>query len=561
MTISFAHVVFTYPGAAKPILQDLCLEILQPSFVAIIGTNGSGKTTLAKTLTGIIPQFIQGALTGTITIDKADVTASSVAQRATKIGYVYQDFEHQLVKPRVIDDVGFSALNYGFADYAQRAQQALQRLGIMHLAHRYIWELSGGEQHLVALAGVLALDPDVLVLDEPIAQLDPMNARIVYGKLADLHRIDHKTILVIEHHSEFIAEFCTHVACIDQGSVQWYLPVAHALTRVDDLVHAQITPPISVQIVTQLISDGVIAPSSIPITIDEGVKLLKPLITTPSIACDDVQQSHTQRITTLIDVDKHISLLDGTQKSIIKQVSLSLYAGQRIALVGQNGAGKSTLLRMIAEIDTPDAGTIQHHFVDADDTATHQTFAYIHQCPQEMFVTDTVLNDISLYASTYMPAQAQTHINHLIDNFELHDLLQRDPRLLSGGQMRRVALAIGMSMQPNLLLIDEPTANLDALNRTIILRLLQNMSRHTHAVLIATHDMDLVLNWASRVIVMDAGTIIADLTPAQLFADMHLLQSTRITVPSIIALSHALALSPVPRSIEQFLHHIQKPTS
>jgi energy-coupling factor transport system ATP-binding protein len=559
MTIKFTNVCFTYPGAATPILQDLNLEILQPAFVAIIGSNGSGKTTLAKTLTGIIPQFIQGTLTGAISIGAVNVTTSSVATLATQIGYVYQDFEHQLVKPRVIDDVGFSALNYGFADYHQRAQHALQRLELTHLAQRYIWELSGGEQHLVALAGTLALEPDIIVIDEPIAQLDPINARIVYEKLAALHRNDQKTILVIEHHSEFIAEYCTHVAYVKHGSILWYLPVDQGLLRSDDLVQAHISPPITTQIVMQLITAGVIAPNSIPTTIQQGIQLLKPLVTTPP------HLSHTtppiahdaHPIITLTTVSKNGSLLDGTEIPIIKQLCLCLYTGQRVAVVGQNGAGKSTLLRLIAEIDHPDSGSITHTFTDT--SRKTQPIAYIHQRPQELFVTDTVFNDLVLYATTH--GYSLDYIDDLIQQFELSELLHRDPRLLSGGQMRRVALAIGMSMQPRVLLIDEPTANLDALNRSIILRLLHNLHSQTQTVLIATHDMDLVLHWATRVIVMHDGEMLADVHPTQLFADSQLVLRARISMPPVVSLGNALGLCPPPLSTAHLLTYLQQPNT
>jgi energy-coupling factor transport system ATP-binding protein len=559
MRISFEQVFFTYPGATQPILQDLNLEILHPSFVAIIGTNGSGKTTLAKTLTGIIPQFIQGKLEGSILVDDIQVPTFTVAQLATRIGYVYQDYEHQLVKPRVIDDVGFSALNYGFADYHDRATEALHKLAIEHLAQRYIWELSGGEQHLVALAGVLALNPDVIILDEPIAQLDPVNAKIVYDKLAELHLKDRKTIIVIEHHSEFIARYCTHIAFIEQGTVRWYLPAAQGLTRVVDLIAAQIQPPIATQIITQLVTDGVLRESHIPISIPEAVAVLKPLVVPQSLPqhAIDVRPQSDSPLFSLRNVSKHVLSMDGAQKTILKDVSLSLFDGQRIALVGQNGSGKSTLLRIIAEMDQIDAGTIHHAL--RSDSSIGQPYAYIHQRPQEMFLTDTVLNDISLFASSYMSSHAKEQIHQLINDFELDPILQRDPRLLSGGQMRRVALAIGLSMQPTMLLLDEPTANLDAFNRTLITNVLHTLAAHTHTILIATHDMELVLNWATRVIVLHDGVIIADLTPTQLFSNPQLMADARITMPPVIELGHALAIHPPPLSLPELLTYIQRP--
>ncbi|MEI2610201.1 MAG: ABC transporter ATP-binding protein [Candidatus Promineifilaceae bacterium] len=160
MTISIQGVTFTYPGATTPVLRDLNLEITPGEFVAIIGNNGSGKTSLCKLLTGIIPHFFQGDFEGKVLVSGRDTWETRVADLSSVVGYVYQDFENQLLKPRVLEDVAFAPLNFGYPDYRERAEKALAILGLSELSGRIIWELSGGEQHLIALAGAIALEPE-----------------------------------------------------------------------------------------------------------------------------------------------------------------------------------------------------------------------------------------------------------------------------------------------------------------------------------------------------------------------------------------------------------------
>ena len=187
--VEIAHLTFTYPGASQPTLRDISLQIQKGDFLAIVGNNGCGKSTLCKVLNGLIPHFIAGEFEGNVTVEGLNTLETDIGELAKKVGYVYQDFENQIVRPTVLDDASYACLNYAFPDYKERGRKALEQCGLQGREEEYIWQLSGGQTHLLALAGAVSLQPDILILDEPIAQLDPMHADRIYEvSLAKAHR-------------------------------------------------------------------------------------------------------------------------------------------------------------------------------------------------------------------------------------------------------------------------------------------------------------------------------------------------------------------------------------
>ena len=185
--IEIDHLTYSYPGAAHPALQDITVCVEQGDFLAIVGNNGCGKSTFCKALNGLIPQFISGDFSGRVLACGLDTRTSDVGALARKVGYVYQDFENQIIRPTVLDDASYAYQNYAMPDYKERGMVALERCGLRGRESDFIWQLSGGQTHLLALAGALSLQPDVLILDEPIAQLDPAHADRIYGVLRELN--------------------------------------------------------------------------------------------------------------------------------------------------------------------------------------------------------------------------------------------------------------------------------------------------------------------------------------------------------------------------------------
>jgi energy-coupling factor transport system ATP-binding protein len=549
---------FRYPGGDDPVLRDASVTIEPGEFTAVVGGNGSGKTTLCKTFNGIIPHFFEGQFDGRVTVAGTDTREADVAELSKTVGYVFQDFENQLVQETVRDDVEFAPLNHGLDDYAERATHALETLDILDLEDRFIWELSGGQQHLVALAGVLAMDPEFIFVDEPAAQLDPRNARETYERLGRLHEERDKTIIVIEHHSEFIGEYCDEMVLVSDGGVAWKESVEVGLNRVDDLLTHDIHPPQVTQIAADLPAPvGTRADGRYPVTVDEAVETFPAVDASGAYttvdggrrqACGDGSRSRDgDPLVTLSEVSHGYPTLREGYNQVLDGVSLTLYGGDRVALVGANGAGKSTLLRLVTGLESPNEGTVTVLNRDTSETLPERLAddtVYIHQNPEEMFVEDTVRKDIGYYLQNRDAPNAEERVDEILSYLDLEHLADRDGRLMSLGQQRRASLGIGLATDPTVVLLDEPTGSLDLQSRREVTGMLQKAERRVETVVIASHDLQLVAAWANRVVVMGSGDVLADAPPAEVFADRELLAQTDLRQPQVVGLSERLGVTP-----------------
>ena len=532
------NLTFTYPGKNTPVLKDINLKIERGSFTAIMGSNGSGKTTLCKLFNGIIPHFFSGDLEGEVLVDGLNTLDQDVGSLSELVGYVHQDFKNSIVRSKVFDEVCYAPLNYGYDDYQERAEKSLEILGIQHLKEEYIWQLSGGQQHLVALACVVAMEPEYIVVDEPVAQLDPHHAHALYGVLNTLNKEYNKTIIVIEHHAEFVANYCTDVVLLNEGNLVWMKPVQAALTDYDTLLSCQIYPPQVTQLMKRLNTK-----SELPITLNQAYTQLngviqKEVLSTPSRVYD-------KQTLSLHNITSGYQNMERIVVPVIKNISLTCYENERIAIVGNNGSGKSTLLKVIARLNRIIEGSLSlngHVYTDQPSEITANQIGVILQNPEEMFIEDSVHGDISYFLRARKYEGIEEYVNHIIKTLNLVPFKNSDPRLLSGGQQRRVSLGIGMGMRPEILLLDEPTSSLDINSRQELIKLLDSLKETIKTVIIATHDMQLVADWATRVIVLNQGNIIFDGTPFDLFQNQQILEQSNLIIPEIIKLGKKLSL-------------------
>jgi energy-coupling factor transport system ATP-binding protein len=264
-------------------------------------------------------------------------------------------------------------------------------------------------------------------------------------------------------------------------------------------------------------------------------------------------------VITFRDVSHRYRMLDDRRKVVLDAVNLNLFDGERIALVGANGAGKSTLLKLIAGLERPTEGDIHvlgQNTRDVSPERLADDIALITQTPQRMFIEDSIRRDVGYYLKARNVPDADARVSQILDDFGLTELAERDGRLLSGGQMRRASLAIGAGMRPTVMLLDEPTSSLDRSNRRQIVEMLGTLERWVKTVIIATHDMEMVAEWAERIIVLREGRVIADAPPETIFGDTGLVERARIRPPQVIALSNALDIHPVRLSVDAFIDYL-----
>lgn len=543
--IELREVSFRYPGAEELALKNLSVTIRKKDFTAIVGNNGCGKSTLCKVMNGLIPYYLQGDYSGETLVSGENTATLEIGEIAHRIGYVYQDFENQIVRPTVLDDASYSCFNYGHEDYLERGLEALVQCGLEEKTLEYVFQLSGGQTHLLALAGTLALGPDVLILDEPIAQLDPANSDRIYRILQWLNEERDKTILVIEHHTDYIAEYCKEVILMEAGQIRWKKETKEALRLVEDLFQNQIYPPQITQAAHELQKIHRIPASvELPVHLGETEAFFTKYGTLLANRIEKEEESPKQE-TAIAFSDIHLSYdsIRGEPNVVFDGLNLSLMRGEKIALIGSNGAGKSTLMKMLVNLLKPGRGSItlmdrNLRETNAETIARHISLVY--QNPEEMFIMDTIEEDISFAMRERKVEGWEEKTADLLERFELTALKDRDGRLLSGGQMRRASLAIGVALRPSVLLLDEPTANLDIATRMNILKMLNELKETTETVVIATHDMQLVSEWADRIIVLYKGNVIADGNRDAIFDDARLAEKVGIRPPAIFAAAKEL---------------------
>lgn len=570
---------FRYPGTDRDTLRNVDLTIERGDFVAVVGGNGSAKTTLCKTFNGLVPHYWNGDFAGHVHVDGVDTWDSSVAELSSRVGYVYQDFQNQLVRPTVRDEVAFGPLNFGHEDYRERTEEALEQLGISHLRDHFVWQLSGGQAHLVALAAVLALRPEVVVVDEPVAELDPARAREIYLRLRELNREHGITVIAIEHHAEFIAEFARSVVLMADGAPVWHLPVQEAMDRHSELEVNGIPAPDAVALT------AAVGAESVALDVDSAVPMLRPHVQdrpapvevpvvapsgsvalpggtalsggdTPSgglAPCDEV-------VASLVGVNHGYRTVRGDLAPVLVDLDLDLRAGERVALVGTNGAGKTTLMKLLTGLIVPRSGTVT---VTGSDTRSRSAarladrVSYLYQHPQRMFLKDTVRADVALFPTGRRVPGAEALVDEVVDRVGLAPLAERDGRSLSGGQQRRATIAIGLAMRPSLLLLDEPTSSLDVRSRDDVIGMLDSLSDTVRCAVVASHDMELVATWASRVIVLDQGRVLADLTPRELFSRPEITRQARLVPPQAARIAHQLGIEPLPLTAAELRGHLE----
>ena len=561
--VEIDQLTYTYPGASQPTLREITLRIPQGDFLAVVGNNGCGKSTLCKTLNGLIPHFITGDFAGRVKVGGLDTLESDVSLLAQKVGYVYQDFENQIVRPTVLDDASYACLNYAFPDYLDRGRAALKQCGLEGREGEYVWQLSGGQTHLLALAGAVSLQPDILILDEPIAQLDPMHADRIYGVLRELNETYGKTIIVIEHHTEYIADYCRHVMLMKDGQVQWMLPTDEALRRVEELEACNIFPPQVTRAAHRMRAAGKLAAlAALPTTVEQGKAAFASLNHCPRPLARS-GPAREEAVVAFQGVRLAYRSVKGAPREVFHDLNLEIHRGEKVALIGSNGAGKSTLMKLMVGLLRPGEGTVSLFGEPIGEKRAEdlsRQISLVYQNPEEMFIKDSIRGDIAYAMQVRQVPRWEQRTEDLLARFRLTDLAQRDDRLMSGGQMRRASLAIGIALDPGILLLDEPTANLDIATRREILSVLEEMKGITETAVIATHDMQLVCQWADRIIVLSGGKVVADGTRDEVFSQREVVDQVGIRPPEIFTMAQALDPAALCYTIEEFLESFQEGT-
>jgi energy-coupling factor transporter ATP-binding protein EcfA2 len=503
--IRFKHLTYRYPGAELPVLQDLSLQIREGEFLLVIGPSGAGKSTLLRCLNGLVPHFYGGTIAGQVTVDGRDPLALGPKGMASAVGFVLQDPEAQFVVDKVEDELAFAMENQGLAPIVmrKRVEEVLDQLNIAHLRQRSVNTLSGGERQRVAIAAVMTLQPQVLVLDEPTSQLDPQAAEEVLDTLVRLNQDLGLTIVLSEHRLERVVQYIDRILYLPgQGQSPILDEPRAVLSQVD------LTPPL---ITLAKALDW----SPLPLTIKEGRRFARQFAR--SRAKSAGHDSCLSNLQSPISITVQGLGYSYNGHPALQDVSLEVRQGEFVALMGRNGAGKTTLLKQLVGLLKPDQGQVQiadpkaEQLMDTRRVATEEIIrvvGYVPQNPNALLFNDTVRQELDftrrghgLEPSDYGP---------LLGTMGLTGHTEHYPRDLSVGERQRVALASILVAEPQILLLDEPTRGLDYQQKTALVGFLQHEKVRGRTIVMATHDVELVANCADRVVLLGDGQVVVD---------------------------------------------------
>jgi energy-coupling factor transport system ATP-binding protein len=537
--ISFEHVTYRYPGSAAPVLNDLSLTWEEGEFLLVMGPSGSGKSTLLRCLNGLVPHFYGGRMAGRVRVDGHDPVALGPRAMAGVVGFVFQDPEAQFVVDRVEDELAFALENQGLDPLLmrKRIEEVLDQLGIAHLRRRSVSTLSGGERQRVAIAAVMTLQPQVLVLDEPTSQLDPQGAEEVLDTLVKLNQDLGLTVILSEHRLERVVQYVDRIL---------YLPGMGQSPLLDSprsvLGEVELTPPL----VTLAKALGW---SPLPLTIKEGRQFARQL----ALSAQALPRRQVAANASAAAITVHGLGFSYNGHPALRNISLDIRQGEFVALMGRNGSGKTTLLKQLVGLLKPDRGKVQiaapglQRVMDTRQAPVDriiEVVGYVPQNPNALLFNDTVRAELDFTRRSHgMPP---VDADELLSRLGLRSHGEQYPRDLSVGERQRVALASILVAEPQILLLDEPTRGLDYQQKAALVTFLQGEKGKGRTIVMASHDVELVATCADRVVLLGDGEIVVD-GPARQVMSESLVFASQINKlfgnPALLTVEDVLALS------------------
>lgn len=555
--ISFRNFSFQYRAQKRPTLTDIDLEIYPGERVLIAGPSGSGKSTLAGCINGLNPFSNPGACTGTLTVDGVDAPHSSLFELSAHVGTVLQDPDGQFIGLTVGEDIAFALENSCTPQDEMHAitRHAAELVGIENHLGYAPHELSGGQKQRVSLAGVMVDQVKILLFDEPLANLDPATGKQAIELIDEIQKKTDTTVLIIEHRLEDVLwRNVDRIVLVNGGTIL-------ADLRPDELLSGSLLAENGIReplYVTALRYAGVdITPDKHPAHVDSLVlddtdtqKLRDWFTARPRPAAPPEREP-------LLEV-KGLSFGYQKGQQTLRDVSFSIGKGEMVSIVGRNGAGKSTLSKLICGFETPDAGEI---FLNGKPLAEEnirrraQHIGYVMQNPNQMISKTMIYEEVALglQRSGLTEEQIREKVEATLKVCGLYPFRNWPISALSFGQKKRVTIASVLVLDPELILLDEPTAGQDFRHYTDIMEFLRGLNARGVTVVMITHDMHLMLEYTRRALVFCDGRLIADRTAAAVLCDPALVEQAALKETSLYTLANRCGIAPAQEFVERFI--------
>lgn len=543
-----------YPGAGEWMPDGVDLSVAPGEVLLVLGPSGCGKSSLVLTLNGLLPHAVAAEVGGSVTVGGIRTDRATVAELSEHVAVVFQDPDAQLVMPTVLDEVCFGPENRLVpADEVEaRAERVLRRVGLWDRRDDDPATLSGGGKQRLAIACALAMDAPVLVLDEPTANLDPAGAEEVYRLLAELTASGSgHSVVLVEHNLDLALTVADTVLVLDaRGRTIAHGPAREVLRREAGRLAAEgVWLPAPALAALRLREAGVRL-EPLPLTPEELTAALAAL---PEGALPDAappRRAPDDAVPPLVDV-RGLTLRRGGRE-VVREVSLSIRAGEFLAVIGPNGAGKSTLVEAVAGVGRTPRGAVSLAGIDPAARGAAERLdtvvGFVFQNPEHQFVATSVEDELAfgLRRRGLPEDEIAGRVERMLGTLRLRDKRSAHPFRLSGGQKRRLSVGTALIEEPSLLVLDEPTYGLDHAGATELLGLLDRLNASGTTVIVVTHDLGMAAEHAHRVAVMDAGRIVALGTASAVLADRELLAAHGLRTPPLLS---ALSDPRVPRSL------------
>ncbi|MCI2059072.1 MAG: energy-coupling factor transporter ATPase [Oscillibacter sp.] len=545
--IQFDHVTYTYPGTDTPAIRDVNLSIKEGEIVLITGPSGAGKTTLCSTLNRIVPESYEGIMKGKVLIQGKDISSRRIGEMAFKAGMLFQDPSGQLTNPTVEDEVAFGPENKGLPveTVEKLIREYVGYVGMEPFLQRPPQALSGGQQQSVAYAAVLAMEPEIYVLDEPTSNLDPLGSDLVFELMKKLATDKKKTVLIVEHKLEKIIDMVDRIIVMDKGAVVYDGTPDEVLRHYRELRQIGVVAPQINQFFTWL-NENKHTHLTQAINLESAAKELRSAL--PAQLPLEQMKKTGETFKSFRKFDEPIIQIQDLhfgyvpEVEVLHGITLDICKGQFVSIVGRNGSGKTTIVKHFNGLHQPTGGKV---LVKGRDTSKatvaelSKSVGYCFQNPDHQIFSSLVLDELSYGPKNlgWDQAEIDKTVDEVAKMMGIEDLIEENPYNLSKGQRQQIAVAAILCMRPDVLIVDEPTTGQDPLQSRAMMDTVKRLNEEMgKTIVVITHDMSIAAEYSDRIIAMHMGKVIADGTPREVFAQDELLRSSNLEAPQITRL-------------------------
>ena len=559
--VNIKDLQFRYRGEKKLALDGITLDIPKGEFLVIMGASEAGKSTLAASLNGLIPHYMRGPIKGDVVVLGRNTKEFTVPQLAEDVGIVFQDFEAQLFSTNVELEIAFGPENFGITreEIKQRIDENLKYVGLEEFRNRPPFTLSGGQKQKLAIASVLAMQPKILVMDEPTTDLDPISKQGIFEITNKLRQSDDITLIVVEHETEEILN-ADRIVLIQDGKIIRFGPVREILQEVETLEELGVMP-LGIPMFFKKVNPS----SQLPLTPDEGVEAFKKAnlkiseekfedmlaeedtisrqFSTPIIQCKDLEHTYPNGVRAL------------------RGINLEINKGEMIAIIGQNGSGKTTLVKHFNGLLMPTSGDLMVNGMPTSDQGIFklgQSVGYVFQNPDHQIFSEFVFDEVAFSPRlrNVPEDEVKERVSEALEAVGLAGYEQEDPFSLTKSGRQRVAVASVLTIQPEVLILDEPTTGLDYKEQRSMMDMVKRLNERGSTTIFVTHHMWVVAEYAKRVLVLHKGKIILDDQTRKVFSQEEKLANSFLRLPEIIRLSNRMGKTLL--SVDEFKYCLKR---